>query len=266
MWFKVDDKFHDHPKARRAGLAACGLWLRAGTWSADQRTDGFVPVDVLARWGSRGVDVYALADLLVEVRLWEHVEGDDDTEAGYRFLKWAKYQPTRAELDEKEAAKSDGGVLGNHRRWHESRGVSDPECPHCVGTESVDRSDTRVAPESTRPVPSRPVPIPSSVDARATRRPVDNLGLTDDDLDRIGQTINGDREYARGVAAEVLDRAGEQVRKPLAYVLRAIAAEPARYRRTRGNPRPGQAGECSRHPGQWADTCRSCAADRIAGA
>lgn len=26
-WFKVDDKIHSHPKARRAGLAAMGLSL-----------------------------------------------------------------------------------------------------------------------------------------------------------------------------------------------------------------------------------------------
>jgi len=262
-WFKVDDKFHDHPKARRAGLAACGLWLRAGTWSADMLTDGFVPDDVLPRWGTRGVDVFELADTLVEVGLWERV--DDDADPGYRFRKWDKYQPTRAEVVDRRSAKSDGGTLGNHRRWHEGRNAFDAACPHCVALESVDRSDNRLGTESSRPGPV-PVPSRSSVDARPTPRPVDNPGMSDDDLDRIGEKIGGDRDYARRVAAEVLDRAGDDVRKPLAYVLRAIAAEPARYRRARGNPRPGQTGECGRHPGQWADTCRSCAADRIAGA
>lgn len=241
-WFKVDDKYHDHPKARRAGLAACGLWLRAGSWSADHLTDGFVPDDVLPRWAGRGVDVFELADTLVEVRLWERAEVGG--EPGYRFRKWAKYQPTRAEVERKRA----------EARERMARVRSN------IGDSSRERSGEQAA--NVRTTPSRPVPTrpdPVVVDARGA-------GLTDDDLDRIAEKINGDREYARRVAVEVLDRAGETVRKPLAYVLRAIAAEPDRYRRARGNPRPGQAGECSRHAGQWADTCRSCAADRIAGA
>ena len=52
-WFKVDDKLHDHRKARRAGKAAIGVWVLAGSWAMDNLTDGFVPEVVLLRWGTR---------------------------------------------------------------------------------------------------------------------------------------------------------------------------------------------------------------------
>lgn len=104
-WFKTDDKFHDHRKTRRAirsgkkrrDAAAIGLWLLAGTWSADHLRDGFVPADELDRWDDDGE---ALAERLVAAGFWEHGT-DDDGEAGYRFLKWPEYQPTKAELEVK---------------------------------------------------------------------------------------------------------------------------------------------------------------------
>lgn len=262
-WFKVDDKFHDHPKARRAGLAACGLWLRAGSWSADQLTDGFVPDDVLPRWSGRGVDVFALADVLVDARLWERDESGP--EAGYRFRKWSKYQPTRAEVKGKRSAESDGGALGNHVRWHVNRDVLDPSCSYCIapesGTRSHPESPESVGPDSSRPVPTRPDPVPSSVTRGDHAQHVDNSGLTDDDLDKIATKTNGDRDHARRVAADILDRAAETPRRPRAYVLRAITAEPERYRKAR---RLTPDNECPTHTGQFADTCSGCAADRKA--
>ena len=54
-WFKVDDKLHDHRKSRKAGRSAMGVWVLAGSWSMDNETDGFVPADVLARWGTEGL-------------------------------------------------------------------------------------------------------------------------------------------------------------------------------------------------------------------
>jgi len=41
-WFKVDDALHSHPKTRKAGLAAMGLWVVAGSFSASYMTSGFI--------------------------------------------------------------------------------------------------------------------------------------------------------------------------------------------------------------------------------
>ena len=42
-WFKVDDTWHSHPKARRASLGAVGLWSMCGSYSMAYKTDGWVP-------------------------------------------------------------------------------------------------------------------------------------------------------------------------------------------------------------------------------
>jgi hypothetical protein len=49
-WFKIDDSFYDHPKVFDAPDCAVALWTRAGTWSARNLTDGFVPTGMPARF------------------------------------------------------------------------------------------------------------------------------------------------------------------------------------------------------------------------
>lgn len=82
VWFKVDDRFHHHPKAIAAGLAALGLWTVAGSWSVDNLTDGFIPRHVLA---SLSPDAHRgrLAKRLVEAGLWDEVPGE-----GWQFHDW----------------------------------------------------------------------------------------------------------------------------------------------------------------------------------
>ena len=113
-WFKVDDKLHDHRKARSASKAAMGVWVLAGSWSADNLMDGFVPTSVLSRWGTK-----ADAARLVEVGLWHPFVKDG--EPGWIFHEWETYQPPRAQkLAERalraEAGRKGGRVSGAARR------------------------------------------------------------------------------------------------------------------------------------------------------
>lgn len=167
-WFKADDKLHSHRKTRkllrsaspkRRDVAPLGLWTAAGTWSADNLTDGFVPADELDSWDDNA-DV--LAARLVAAGLW--VEAEVDGEPGYRFHDWARHNPDAASVLAKREAESEGGKLGNHVRWHVSKGVAVKDCEFCnpeqsgtrSGARSGDDQGTRVAPESSRPGPSRP--------------------------------------------------------------------------------------------------------------
>lgn len=96
-WFKVDDHLHSHRKAMRAGTEAMGLWVLAGSWSAAEESDGWVPDYVLTRLvGANGDE---LAERLVAAGLWDagHVDGED----GYRYRGWDDFQPTKAQLEAK---------------------------------------------------------------------------------------------------------------------------------------------------------------------
>lgn len=104
-WFKVDDKLHDHRKARAAGKAAMGLWVLAGSWAADHLTDGFIPASILSRWGTR-----ADANRLVTAGLW--LVDEQDGEKGWRFHDWSELQPTRAQKLAEREARAIAGRLG----------------------------------------------------------------------------------------------------------------------------------------------------------
>lgn len=103
-WFKVDDHLHAHSKKDRAGMAAMGLWVVAGSWSAAYLTDGYVPGKKLRALGGTP----AQAQRLVDVGLWEPL-GD-----GWQFHGWAEYQPSRQTvLDQRERSAE------RLRRWRE---------------------------------------------------------------------------------------------------------------------------------------------------
>lgn len=95
-WFKVDDKLHDHPKPALAGKAAMGVWVLAGSWSADNLMDGFVPVRVLGRWGTR-----TDANKLVQAGMWD--DAIVGGEPGWQFHDWDKFQPMRSAVEDRRA-------------------------------------------------------------------------------------------------------------------------------------------------------------------
>lgn len=127
-WFKVDDALALHMKAITAGNTALGLWVRAGSWSMHQLSDGFIPEPVVSALGGRSGDAVAL----MNAGLWDSADG------GYQFHDWAEYQPTREQvLAEREAAA---------QRMRRVRANVQPNEQRTNG----DRSDS----------PSRPVPSP----------------------------------------------------------------------------------------------------------
>lgn len=96
-WFKVDDTLAFHAKVVAAGNAAMGLWVRAGSWAAQQLSDGFVPTNIALTLGTR-----AEIKRLVAANLW--IAKDD----GYVFWQWGDdgRQPSRTHVEsERHAAR-----------------------------------------------------------------------------------------------------------------------------------------------------------------
>lgn len=150
-WFKVDDGFAFHRKAIKAGNAALGLWVRAGSWCAHQLTDGQVPDEILALLGGNTED----AEALVSAGLWEQIEG------GYQFRGWHDYQPTRADVeDERAKARERQKEWRKNRRNAVTDGVTNAVTSPVTDavTDSVSHGGSNDAPSL--PVPSLPVPIP----------------------------------------------------------------------------------------------------------
>ena len=114
-WFKVDDGFHHSAKVlsipRSIRAESLGAWIIAGTWAADNMTDGYIPNAVLADWPISDDAIGAL----VEAGLWLLVNG------GVVFHDWCEYQPTREQLsakrEETHAKKVAAGKKGAEARW-----------------------------------------------------------------------------------------------------------------------------------------------------
>lgn len=162
-WFKVDDKLHSHKKAVRAG-EAMALWVVAGSWSADQLTDGFVPDYIVARLMPGGLD---MADRLVACDLWapDQVDGDD----GWRFNDWGDYQPTRDDVESKRAA-----ARQRMRRVRAKRDTRSSDVPDNTSDVRANTDDVRpnLTERSPYPDPTRPDPKPPC-DADATQAQVE---------------------------------------------------------------------------------------------
>ncbi|CEG88985.1 Putative uncharacterized protein [Propionibacterium freudenreichii] len=93
-WFKIDDTLHSHPKVRRAGAAAVGVWATSGAFSMAYKTDGWVPEWFVESWGKTGATA---ARKLVEVGMWSPSERDG--QKGYQFHDWGDYQPLSDEIE-----------------------------------------------------------------------------------------------------------------------------------------------------------------------
>ena len=102
-WFKLDDRFGNHPKVVKAGNSAVGLWVRCGTYSAEHLTDGHIPADVARMYGTRK-EIQAL----LTAGLWA-TNGD----GGYVMPDYLDFNPSKEETmakREAERIRKAGGI------------------------------------------------------------------------------------------------------------------------------------------------------------
>ncbi|MCT2983720.1 hypothetical protein FAM15346_001824 [Propionibacterium freudenreichii] len=104
-WFKVDDQFWSHPKVIRCSTSAVALWVRAGSWAAQQLTDGQVPAEVLPMMRA----TKRTAHELVSAGLWEA------TTTGWRFHDWGDMQPSAQQVTEQKLKRAEAGRKGGRR-------------------------------------------------------------------------------------------------------------------------------------------------------
>lgn len=110
-WFRVEENFHSHPKVRRAGNAATGLWVRCGTWSSNYLTDGFIPEETVREFGNRRE-----LDALLATRLWVSVE------SGVLMPDYLEYNPSaeqvrqqrKRDAERKRSARANGAQAVDH--------------------------------------------------------------------------------------------------------------------------------------------------------
>lgn len=168
-WFKVDDRFSSSrkllriPRSRRT--AAVGLWTLAGTWSARDLTDGWIPAYAIEEFGADLDD----AEALVSAGLWDHEE--QDGEHGFVFVNWGEYQPTKDQVEEEREAARERKRRQRRNAKGEFAGQDDVTQVSRRDTSGLTRDTTvshgesqrgHTVPVPSRPDPSRPDPAPTT--------------------------------------------------------------------------------------------------------
>ncbi len=151
-WFKVDDHFWSHPKISDLSNDAISLWVRAGSYSAQHLTDGFIPDAVVRRqlWSDKSA-----AEELAESGLWVVAEG------GFQFHDWLQYQPTAADtLSKREAARERVRKARERKRALAEDGSQDVR----ANTSVTGNEPAANLPRSSQKVRSTPNPNPNPID------------------------------------------------------------------------------------------------------
>lgn len=119
-WFKVDDKFHSHPKvvellSMPCGFDALGLWTLLGSWCSDYGSNGRV-TDAALRWcNARDESISAL----ITVGLWGRNE-DGDIE----YHDWPDYRPAKKATKSKTLTNAERQALYRKRKRNAESNVT----------------------------------------------------------------------------------------------------------------------------------------------
>lgn len=143
-WFKVDDNLAFHSKVVLAGNAAMGLWVRAGSWAAQQLTDGFIPDSIAGVLGTE-----PQVAKLVKAGLWHEVSG------GFQFHSWEERQPKREQIEAERAAIAERKRISRARKKAEmSANPLVNGHGHADVTRRTEGGVTAPRPDPTRPDPT----------------------------------------------------------------------------------------------------------------
>lgn len=126
-----------HP--RFVGLSTDALFVFQAivSYSTEHTTDGRIPGDLEDLGIALGIRRGSLGDAipaLIGANVLSREHGRNGATLVVR--NWAEHNPTSEEVQAYNQAKSRKGTLGNHKRWHESRGITDPDCEWCTESPS----------------------------------------------------------------------------------------------------------------------------------
>lgn len=126
----LDERFPWHRKVARLSDSAFRLHIHAICWASREGTDGALSPDDLVEVAPRMRRRESLATELVSAGLW--IETPPIGWVIHDFLDWQPSRSVRRALNEQ---KQTSGSVGAHRRWHVKRGISDPDCKHCIAAD-----------------------------------------------------------------------------------------------------------------------------------
>lgn len=147
-WFRLDDKFHSNQKVIAARNAAVGLYVRCGTWSADQGTEGRIPSHVALMFGTKAEIARVSA-----AGLWQ------PTDYGYLIRDYLEYNLSNDEVGERREKRAEAGRAGGIKSGESRRSKGEASA-----SDSGKQIEANTNPDPTRPDPTPLVPVVDELD------------------------------------------------------------------------------------------------------
>jgi len=146
-FFRMCHGMSRNPKILAAGGDAAWLWSCSIDYAAEYRTNGVIRQSGVPALSDRRSPM-KLAAVLVREQLWHEPGHDCDRcpqplPGCYIIHDYLEIQGAAENDTAARAAKGAGGSYGNHQRWHASRGITDPDCSHCIAPSDRIASDER---------------------------------------------------------------------------------------------------------------------------
>jgi len=147
-WIKVHDQMPEHPKIGGLSDKAFRLLIETWCWCKRQRNDGRFPLSAWQRMGTAKTRaeleagqyplveiVNVAADLASLASLAEIANHETPRSPEDRYLAvihdYDYWQTSNEQITERREKRRRAGSIGNHKRWHQGKGVVDPACEHC---------------------------------------------------------------------------------------------------------------------------------------
>lgn len=159
MWLRLDDGIASHPKILKAGPLALALQIRALCYASQNRTDGFLPCEVVPML-QVGIDIPVAH--MVECHLW------DTRENGFNVHNYLKWNFSNKQYESIKRKLSKAGRKGMNSRWkRDNKGYNPPYSPPYNKTItppsiSISRSRSSLNPLNSSGSGSDPDPDPKS--------------------------------------------------------------------------------------------------------
>lgn len=255
MPIRFPDQFPSFREVDGLSDTAFRLYVTAFFWCSVNQTDGLITREDLDLVSARVRASERFAAECERRGAWHDARHDCGSEFctgpfdadGWVVHDYLRYAPSKAEAQAEGSAKSKGGRRGNHKKWHEDRGIKAPGCEFCHSPASAappapkrtshkrshtDRmSDSHATPisrsdfDSDQSSPGQSVKSGTVTRARGPEpgTPEFRLQVQAEMALRVPDEV--DDATADFIAADVLGKASKPVTHKLRFVLKAITDE-----------------------------------------
>lgn len=210
-WFRLDDGFSEHHKVAELTAVAFRLHVSAFCYCSRNLTDGVLTSKATKTLCTHSNAASKHVSELVKASLWEHRPD------GYYIHDYLDYNPSKAEVLARRAAKQAAGAKGGKASGESRRGEANAQADAQAFASPVGRTTSHPIPSTSNIFKSPPVE--GVYDNLWNRLLLGTRARSKTDTTKLARTIKAHRSTEREVVMAIEAATGPNVKDPLAVAL-----------------------------------------------